>query len=95
VPQPGRHNRRPVRALPDGPGAVAIFSVAKTTGAIRPLTGTLGCVTSTGDVDGLTGVCRKARAVEGAYQVAISGDGRFLYLASWTENGASLFRVAS
>jgi len=45
-------------------------------------------------VTSTTGVCRKARAVEGACLVAISSDGRILYLTSRTENGASLFRVA-
>jgi 6-phosphogluconolactonase (cycloisomerase 2 family) len=41
----------------------------------------------------LTGT-RRTWSDKGAYQVAISSDGRFLYLASWTENGVSLFRVA-
>lgn len=51
-------------------------------------------MTSDGSAEGVPGVCATGRAVTGAYQVAISPDGRYVYLASDLENGASLFRVA-
>jgi hypothetical protein len=35
----------------------------------------------------------KAKAIEGAYQVAIAPGGQYVYVASYKENGVSLFRT--
>ena len=71
-----------------------IFRVNKTTGGLRQLTGTAGCVTKDGSSDGTPGLCQKGRAVDGAYQVTLSADGHDLYVASYLDNGAALFHVA-
>jgi hypothetical protein len=75
-----------------GDGLV-IFHVNKVTGGLTQLSGKLGCVTGDGSSEEGPGTCQKARAVEGAYQVAIAPNHRDLYLAATHANGVSLFHA--
>jgi hypothetical protein len=75
-----------------GEGLV-IFHVNKATGGLTQLSGKLGCVTGDGSSEDGAGTCQKARAVEGAYQVAIAPNRRDLYLAAYHANGAALFHT--
>lgn len=70
-----------------------IFRVSKTTGGLRQLTGTAGCVTKDGSDNGTPGLCQKGRALDGTYQLTMSRDGHFLYVASYSDNGAAVFHV--
>src|SRR5262249_34708035 len=67
-------------------GALVIFRVSTTGGGFSQLSGKLGCVTHDGSDNGSPGLCEKARAIEGAYQVAISASGQYVYVASSHEN---------
>ncbi|HZU59961.1 MAG TPA: beta-propeller fold lactonase family protein, partial [Solirubrobacteraceae bacterium] len=58
-------------------GAVAIFQRNSTTGALHQLAGRAGCV-SEGGKEG----CARGRGLVGAFSIAISPDGRNLYVAS-------------
>src|SRR5581483_11520453 len=74
-------------------GALAVFHVSPTTGAFSQLSGKFGCVTDDGSSEKGPGTCQKARAVAGAYQVAIGRSGRTVYVASYTDNGVALFHA--
>ena len=65
-------------------GAVAIFRRNPSTGALHQLAGSAGCVSETGKEG-----CAKGRGLDGAFSLAISPDGRNLYVASL--NGISDF----
>lgn len=54
--------------------AVAVFSRNRSSGALTPT----GCLSEVRDV----GPCRSARALEGAFDVAVSRDGRSVYVAT-------------
>ena len=77
-----------------GNGSVLVFRVSPRTGGFSQLPGKPGCLTSDGSSNAGTGTCEKARVIEGAYQIAIAPGGRDAYVASYKENGVSLFRVA-
>jgi hypothetical protein len=75
-------------------GAVVIFRLSPKTGAFSQLSGMLGCVSVTGSSQDGPGTCGKARALGGAYQVAIASGGRDLYVAAYFGNGAAFFHAA-
>jgi DNA-binding beta-propeller fold protein YncE len=77
-----------VKVSPDGAnvyatsaalGAVVVFARNRTTGTLTQLEGPNGCLS--GD-DSLTDSCAKARALGGAESLAVSADGRTVYVAS-------------
>jgi DNA-binding beta-propeller fold protein YncE len=77
-----------VKVSPDGAnvyatsgvlGAVVVFARDRTTGTLTQLEGPLGCLS--GD-DSVADSCTKARALGGAESLAISADGRTVYVAS-------------
>jgi DNA-binding beta-propeller fold protein YncE len=59
--------------------AVTRLNRNQTTGAITQPAGTAGCVSDTGT----EGTCSDGRALNGAIGVAVSPDGKSVYLASW------------
>jgi sugar lactone lactonase YvrE len=66
--------------------AVARFTRNTTTGAItQPASGT-GCVSETG-----AGTCADGHALDGAYSVAVSADGKSVYLASFDSDAVARF----
>lgn len=80
---PGLEGVGSVAVSPDGrhvyvaslrSAAVAVFARNRSTGALSPA----GCLSEERDV----GQCRAARALEGAFDVAISPDGRNVYVAT-------------
>jgi hypothetical protein len=75
-------------------GALLIFRVAPRAGGFRQLAGPLGCVTVDGSSEDGSGTCGKARALGGAYQVALAAGGRDVYVAAEEGNGVVLFRAA-
>jgi DNA-binding beta-propeller fold protein YncE len=84
----------------DGSGSpsytgLVIFRVSPATGAFSQLSGKDGCVTFNGASQAGTGTCERARAVQGLYQVAVSPDGRFVYVASSDDSGVAAFRAAT
>jgi DNA-binding beta-propeller fold protein YncE len=58
--------------------SVAVLSRNKTTGAVTQLVGTDGCVSE----DGTGGDCADGKALSGATSVAVSPDGKHVYVAS-------------
>lgn len=61
-----------------GSAAVAVFARDRATGALAPLLGTAGCLS-----EGRAGAaCATARALEGAFAVTISPDGKNVYVAT-------------
>jgi DNA-binding beta-propeller fold protein YncE len=60
-----------------GEGAIARLNRNTTTGALTQPAGTAGCISETG-----AGPCANGRALNGAYSVAISPDGKSVYVAS-------------
>jgi 6-phosphogluconolactonase (cycloisomerase 2 family) len=87
---------RSVTVSPDGANvyvtaelsdAIAVFSRNTTTGALTQLSGTAGCIslTSTG------GACVKGRGIDTARSVAVSGDGKHAYVASFDGDSVTAF----
>jgi DNA-binding beta-propeller fold protein YncE len=68
--------------------AVAVLKRNGTSGALSQSTGPDGCVTSTPSVD----ECVVGKALDGAHSVAISLDGKSLYVASHFSNAVAAFR---
>lgn len=68
-------------------GAVAVFSRDRGTGKLTQLAGTDGCVQEVGD--GVT--CTDGTALLGAAGVAVSPDGRHVYVASFDSNAVAIF----
>ena len=67
--------------------AVAIFARNKTTGALTQLAGTDGCVKEVGD-----GVeCADGKGLDGAVGVAVSKDGKHVYVASSFSDAVAVF----
>jgi 6-phosphogluconolactonase (cycloisomerase 2 family) len=70
---------------------VATFARDRSTGALSQLTGTAACITETG-----TGGCADGRGLLGAIAVAVSPDGKHVYVASADGNAvAALVRDAT
>jgi DNA-binding beta-propeller fold protein YncE len=69
-----------------GGGAVAVFDRNTTTGELTQLPGTAGCVT---EYDS-GGTCADGKALAGAYAVAVSADGKNVYVASYS-SGMAVF----
>src|SRR5438093_1213452 len=61
--------------------------VAATTGALLQLSGTDGCVSE----DGTRGTCMDGHALFGASVVAVSPDGRYVYVASFESSAVTTF----
>jgi DNA-binding beta-propeller fold protein YncE len=69
---------RNVYASSFGSAAVAIFARNRSTGALTPLAGTAGCLSEIRAVP----ACASARALEGAFGVTVSPDGKSVYVAT-------------
>ena len=67
--------------------AVAVFARNRTTGALTQLAGTDGCVKESGD--GIE--CADGKGLTGARGVAVSADGRHLYVASRDGDAVAIF----
>jgi 6-phosphogluconolactonase (cycloisomerase 2 family) len=67
--------------------AAAVFARDSATGVLTQLAGTAGCVTETGT----GGVCVDGVALDGARSVAVSSDGKSVYLASETSGAVAVF----
>ena len=65
---------------------VAVFSRNTTTGVLTQLAGTAGCVSETG-----AGPCADGRALNGAQSVAVSPDGKNVYVASTISDAVARF----
>jgi hypothetical protein len=72
---------------------LVIFRVSLRTGGFSQLAGTLGCVTADGSSEDGAGTCATARAIGGAYQVAIASGGRDVYLSAYFGDGVALFHA--
>jgi DNA-binding beta-propeller fold protein YncE len=70
-----------------GLNSVAALARNRSSGVLAQLSGTYGCATETRPLDG----CAAARGLEGASSVAISPDGRFVYVASLNSAAVSVF----
>jgi DNA-binding beta-propeller fold protein YncE len=69
--------------------AVARFNRNTTTGAITQPAGSAGCVSQTG-----SGPCADGHGLDGAYSVAVSADGKSVYVASGFDNAVARFNRA-
>ena len=67
--------------------AVAVFSRNATTGELTQLSGVAGCVSE----DGTGGACADGKGLNGAISVAVSRDGRHVYVASELSDGVAVF----
>ena len=83
VSSDGRH----VYVASYGSDAVAAFSRDRLTGALTQLAGVAGCVSETGS----GGDCTDGVALDGANGIAISGDGRHVYVASIESSAVAVF----
>jgi 6-phosphogluconolactonase (cycloisomerase 2 family) len=84
---------RPVTVSPDGRNVyagtlfgLAAFARDRTTGALRQLAGRAGCV-----VEAVREGCAAGRGVAGTRAVAVSRDGRFVYVAGSLSDAVSVF----
>jgi 6-phosphogluconolactonase (cycloisomerase 2 family) len=87
---------RAVAVSPDGKNfyfpasfsaAIAVFTRDGTTGALRQLAGTAGCVSETGT----GGACADGTALDGVRSVTVSPEGTSVYAASETSGAVSVF----
>lgn len=67
--------------------AIAIFARDAKTGALTQLAGTAGCISE----DGTGGACADGNGLVGAMSVAITQNGRSVYVAAETSNAVSAF----
>jgi DNA-binding beta-propeller fold protein YncE len=70
-----------------GTGAVAVFDRDTTTGSLTQKAGTAGCASETGDA----GACADGVELATAQGVAVSPDGKSVYVASWTSDAIAVF----
>jgi DNA-binding beta-propeller fold protein YncE len=71
---------------------VAVFARAPSTGVLSQLPGAAGCVTATGtdgSIDGAT--CATGHGLRGAHAVAVSPDGKFVYVGSGDDRAVAVF----
>jgi 6-phosphogluconolactonase (cycloisomerase 2 family) len=68
-------------------GAVSIFRRDLTTGALTQPAGTAGCVSQSGT----GGACASGRAIGGAADVVVSGDGENVYVAALASDAVAAF----
>jgi DNA-binding beta-propeller fold protein YncE len=66
--------------------AVAVFDRDPAAGALSQKAGAAACVSETG-----TGPCRDGRALDGAIGIAVSPDGRTVYVASTASDAIAIF----
>jgi 6-phosphogluconolactonase (cycloisomerase 2 family) len=67
--------------------AVAIFARKQTTGALKQLAGTNGCISESGT----NGACAVGRALSGARSAFVSPDGTSVYVASYFSDAVAIF----
>lgn len=67
--------------------AIAIFARDARTGALTQLAGTAGCISE----DGTGGACADGNGLVGAMSVAVTQNGRSVYVAAETSNAVSAF----
>jgi DNA-binding beta-propeller fold protein YncE len=67
--------------------AVAIFVRNKKTGALTQLESTAGCISETGT----SGDCTDGKGLDGANGVAVSKDGKHVYVASAASDAVAIF----
>jgi 6-phosphogluconolactonase (cycloisomerase 2 family) len=67
--------------------AIAIFARDRTTGALKQLAGTSGCIS----VSGTNGACAVGKALAGARSAAVSPDGTSVYVASYFSDAVAAF----
>jgi DNA-binding beta-propeller fold protein YncE len=73
--------------------ALAFFDVGSD-GTLTQRAGTRGCITDTGaDSGGLPGRCTVGRGVLGPQGLAMTGDGKWLYVAGSSDSGVAGFRL--
>jgi DNA-binding beta-propeller fold protein YncE len=70
-----------------GSDAVAIFDRNPASGALTQKEGTAGCISETGT----GGACRDGEALDGALDVAVSADGKSVYVASQLSDAVAVF----
>jgi len=68
--------------------AVATFRRDRTTGVLTQLAGLAGCVSQ----DGSAGTCADGKGLDRPYSVAVSPDGKHVYVASEFSNAVAAFR---
>jgi 6-phosphogluconolactonase (cycloisomerase 2 family) len=83
VSRDGRH----VYVATAGSHAVAAFARDKSTGALTQLPGTAACVSD----DGTGGLCTDGRGLLGAFSVAVSRNGKNVYVASRDAGAIAVF----
>jgi 6-phosphogluconolactonase (cycloisomerase 2 family) len=71
-----------------GSSSLDIFVRDRRTGALHQLTASRGCLSEAG-IDG----CARARGIAGAHHVAISPDGRNLYVIAEDGSGVATFSI--
>jgi DNA-binding beta-propeller fold protein YncE len=67
--------------------AVAVFDRDAATGALTQKAGTAGCISETGT----GGACAGGVALDGPFSVAVSPDGRSVYVASFNSDAVAVF----
>src|SRR6266516_4756054 len=67
--------------------AVAVFARNQTTGGLKQLAGTSGCISDSGT----NGACAVGRALAGARSAAVSPDGTSVYVASYFSDAVAVF----
>ena len=72
-----------------GSSAVSSFARDRTTGRLEQR----NCISANGTsgVDGTKGACADGNALAGAAAVTVSGDGKYVYAASWDSGGVAVF----
>ncbi len=68
-------------------GAVMAFDRDERTGTLRLVSGPGGCISK----DGTNGRCATARTLAGATNVALSPDGRSVYVSSYDGDAVTVF----
>jgi 6-phosphogluconolactonase (cycloisomerase 2 family) len=75
----------------DGDGDVLLFSRNPNTGQLTQLAGTAGCLSDDGNSSSGAGTCTKVHSIDGAWQLALSPDGKFLVVGAY-QRGLAVFR---